>query len=230
MLVAEAWVPDMHVLLPYLIGAASAFVVQFLIQVYVVPRVETQKRREERWVKDVLDLGELLTTSVARSAAEAWEAQQSVLTMRDYTFGPEIDPAAVDRELRARKLTALQANQALSDFSERIIWVADRIIMFRRNTDESVEFFQAAYRYRLQVLKLSPNEYEDLAQDDFDAFWGSERKLRADLTFKVKSLSFLSRPPRASWRRRLRLLRRKIAGRRSKPAPLDGSAGSPPSS
>jgi hypothetical protein len=31
----------MKVLLPYLIGAASTFVVQFLIQFYVVPRVQT---------------------------------------------------------------------------------------------------------------------------------------------------------------------------------------------
>ena len=33
----------MKVLLSYLIGAASAFLVQFLIQFYVVPRVQTRK-------------------------------------------------------------------------------------------------------------------------------------------------------------------------------------------
>ncbi len=168
----------MNVLLPYVIGAASAFTVQFLIEVYVAPRVDTRKHREERWLRDVLDLGELLTTSVARSAAEAWEAQQSVLTMRDYTFGPEIDPAAVDRELRARKLTARQTIQVLGDLVQRVNWVADRIIAFGSTTDESVELVEASYRYRLKLLQLSPYEYERLAQADFDAFWDSERKLR----------------------------------------------------
>jgi large-conductance mechanosensitive channel len=50
----------MKVLLPYLIGAAFTFVVQDLVQVYVVPRVQTRRQREDRWVKDVRDLGELL--------------------------------------------------------------------------------------------------------------------------------------------------------------------------
>jgi hypothetical protein len=40
----------MKVLLPYLIGAAFTFVVQYLVQVYVVPRVQTRRQREDRWV------------------------------------------------------------------------------------------------------------------------------------------------------------------------------------
>lgn len=34
------------VLLPYLIGAAFTFVVQYLVQVYVVPRVQTRRMPE----------------------------------------------------------------------------------------------------------------------------------------------------------------------------------------
>jgi hypothetical protein len=49
------------VLLPYLIGAAFAFVVEYLVQVYVVPRVQMRRQREDRWVEDVRDLGELLS-------------------------------------------------------------------------------------------------------------------------------------------------------------------------
>jgi hypothetical protein len=224
----------MKVLLPYLIGAASAFVVQFLIQVYVVPHVETRKRREERWVKDVLDLGELLTTSVEKLATEAREAQQFVRMMKDYPFGPGYDKAKVDRELRERKLAAQQATWALTDLVHfRVNWVADRIIAFRSNADEIVEFFRDSYLYRLKLLQIGPYEYEELAEGDFDAFWDSERKLRADMTDKVKTLAFLPRPPRTSWRRRLRFLKHKIPGRPTRtgtPAPLHASPGPPPSS
>jgi hypothetical protein len=51
----------MKVLLPYLIGAAFAFVVEYLVQVYVVPRVQMRRQQEDRWVADVRDLGELLS-------------------------------------------------------------------------------------------------------------------------------------------------------------------------
>jgi hypothetical protein len=51
-------------LLPYLLGAASAFIAQYLVQAYAVPLTDTRARREERWEKDVLDYGDLLTTSV----------------------------------------------------------------------------------------------------------------------------------------------------------------------
>jgi hypothetical protein len=88
----------MNVLLPYLIGAASTFVVQFLIQFYIVPRVQTRKHREERWVKDVLDLGELLTTSVEKLATESWEAQQEVRLLEDYSSVSEPDKAKVERQ------------------------------------------------------------------------------------------------------------------------------------
>jgi hypothetical protein len=224
----------MKVLQPYLIGAASTFVVQFLIQVYVVPRIQTRKHREERWVKDVLDLGELLTTSVEKLAMEAREAQQFVRMMKEFSFGPEYDKAKVERELRERKLAAQQATRALTDLvRSRVNWVADRIIMLSRNADEIVDFFRASYLYRLKLLKLSPYEYQELTEGEFDAFWDSERELRADMTDKVKKLAYLSRPPRASWRRRLRSLRHKIAGRLTKPgapAPLHAPASPSPSS
>lgn len=37
---------------------------QYLIEIYMVPRVNSCKRREELWEKGVLDLGELLSTSI----------------------------------------------------------------------------------------------------------------------------------------------------------------------
>jgi hypothetical protein len=112
--------------------------------------------------------------------------------------------------------------------------VADRIIALSSNADETVDFFRASYQYRLKLFQFSPCEYEDLAEGEFDAFWHSERELRFELTQKVKTLTHMSRPPRASGRRRLRPLRRKITGRPTVksgvPAAVQAPASPPPSS
>ena len=49
----------------FVVGTATAL----LIQLYVVPRVETRKRREDRWERDVRELSELLTTLLSDRAA-----------------------------------------------------------------------------------------------------------------------------------------------------------------
>ena len=58
-----------------LIGAAAALAVQWVIQTYFVPKVESRKRREDRWERDVRELGDLLTTLVRRHANEAYLRQ-----------------------------------------------------------------------------------------------------------------------------------------------------------
>jgi peptidoglycan biosynthesis protein MviN/MurJ (putative lipid II flippase) len=63
----------MTLLVTFLVGAATALVVQLVIQLYVVPRVETRKRRKDRWERDVRELGELLTTSVGSRAQTSQE-------------------------------------------------------------------------------------------------------------------------------------------------------------
>ena len=58
-------------LLLIVLGALFAFVFSMAIQLWIVPRVERRKRREERWERDVLALGELLTAEVPALATAA---------------------------------------------------------------------------------------------------------------------------------------------------------------
>jgi len=225
---------DMKVLLPYLIGAASTFVVQFLIQFYVVPRVQNRKQVQDRWVKDVFDLGELLTTSLQMLATEAWKAQLSFRALKNHAIGPDYDQAKVEQRLREQKLAAFQATEAFTDFvAGRVVWVADRIIVTCVNAEQVFELFRWSYLHRMKVLDFGSSAYGDLAEEEFDALWASERKLRAEMTNAVKALTYLSRLPRASWRWRFQSLRRKIVGRFTRPEsppPLQAAASSPPSS
>jgi hypothetical protein len=150
--------------------------------------------------------------------------------MKEFQFGPEYDKAKIDQELWQRRLAAQQATQALNDLvRSRVNWIADRIITFRSNADETVELLRTSYRYRLKLLQVSPYLFEELAEVDFRAFWDSERELRNDLTSSVKRLACLPRPPRESWRRRLWVLKRKIPRRPNKPDPPPASVPTPAS-
>lgn len=203
---------DMKVLLPYLIGAASTFVVQFLIQVYVVPHVQTRRQREERWVKGVLDLGELLTTSVDKLATEAFEAQLYVRALKSLAFGPEHDQTKVKRELQERKLAAQKTTLELRNLvNSRVIWVVNRIIAPYRDTEQSSNLFRLSYMYGISLIQYDPHAYEDQSEAEFDAFWDAEREARGKLTYEVNMLAQLSSPPRTSWRRRLRAIWRQGA-------------------
>src|SRR5487761_1254296 len=71
----------------FIVGTATALV----IQLYVVPRVETRKRREDRWERDVRELSEVLTTSLTRLASEAHAAQMVFRTVHA-ELGDEYDP------------------------------------------------------------------------------------------------------------------------------------------
>ena len=102
---------------------------------------------------------------------------------------------------RRRGWPAQQATVAFGDLVRvRADWVADRIITFRSSADKIVEFAIAFYRYQLKLLHNGPYSYEDMTEDDFEAFWDSERELRNTVTSKVKMLTCLPHPPRASLR------------------------------
>lgn len=103
-----------------------------LVQLYIVPRVETRKRRDDRWERNVLELGELLTTQVRRLAQEARRAQSMVRFLyRDLEGVVGVDQEQLERE---RRESGPKARQATEDFHDlvntRLDWLEDRIRSF----------------------------------------------------------------------------------------------------
>jgi hypothetical protein len=123
-------------LLPYLAGAASAFVVQFLIQVYVVPLTETRKRRLERWEQNVLSAGELLTGRISDLAGAAQSAQQKLrwpTAMKDAFPAAILDPEGFAGYVGKLKEEARTATRALNDqVVFRSEWQMERVTMQRK--------------------------------------------------------------------------------------------------
>ncbi len=213
-------------LLPYLAGAASAFVVQFLIQVYVVPLVETRRRRLERWEKDVLDLGELLSGTVSDAASQARSDQFAVRMLKGMVGGPDYDPAFVERELSKYLISARSATNSLGNqVNSRADWLMDRISMYRPS-ELVIKFTQAQLPYRLHLAKLAPDDWRELSEEDWDAWWDEESRLRTELISALRWLTLTRHPLRVSWRTRFsqaqyRIKRRfaKISRRPLEPKP-----------
>jgi hypothetical protein len=197
-------------LLPYLAGAASAFVVQFLIQIYVVPHVDTRRRRLERWEKDVLDLGDLLSTTMSDMATDAMSGQLRVRLAAMMSGNADFDQAKAKRELSEGQLHAQQATRKLiSQVTFRSLWVIDRIATYRAS-DLVIEFVKASLHYRIHVLKLVPEGWRELSDEDFNEWWATENKLRADWIESIMALARARHPLRRSWRLRLRTLKSRI--------------------
>jgi hypothetical protein len=171
-------------LVTFLLGAALTFAVQ----IYVVPRVAARKRRRERWEKDVLEIGELLSTTVTELAKEARSAQLRVRLTSELAGDPNYDQEWVTRELREMKPAAREAKQKL----------ADAQIMAHRASDMLGEYFRLSLLYGLHLVEHHADELWELPDEDFEAWWERERELRAQLissVARVRRLGRLGRKP-----------------------------------
>ena len=82
-----------------LVGAAAALVAQWVVQIHIVPHVEKRKRREDRWERDVRELGELLAMRLPDLAAEAYGAQSVYRKLRQVE-NDEYDQRLVGQQAR----------------------------------------------------------------------------------------------------------------------------------
>ena len=122
-------ISDPLVLLP--VGARLTLLAQVAVQLFVVvPHVEVRKRREDRWERDVLALGELLSAELPDRAAAA---RRDISMVRAVTqkFKNLDDYIDATREEYVRELVE-KANESVARFwalaFTRIQWLADRIL------------------------------------------------------------------------------------------------------
>jgi hypothetical protein len=194
-------------LVPFLLGLVAAVVVQ----VWVVPVVDTRKRREDRWEKRVDDLGELLTTAVRRSADEAQQAQVLLTYTRMLEKAEDADLERVAQQVRDERLRSRNATSAFNDLVQtRVVWLVERVISINKKSEVVEKFATAARYYRVAIMGVSDWEAAYGPPDDVavDKAWDAEFNARKELIAKVKILADLRHPPRASPRQRVRIWRR----------------------
>lgn len=103
-------------LINLVIGAGLAMLAQAVVQLRVVPRVEARKRREDRWERDVLALGELLTAELPDRATAARREQWFLQLMNSLHPGEDkaAEHAEVVRGLVEKASEAVQSYEAVA--------------------------------------------------------------------------------------------------------------------
>lgn len=197
------------VLVPYLIGAATTLAVQWVIELGIRPRADSRRRREERFERDVLTLGELMTTTAGEKSGDACVA---LGVWRDLRATPDISQNVLDE-------VSEEARRKTSDYSElfftRITWLADRITAFMPNADDLQALRNSFRTYAVQVLLVTSRAVEDNSPEDkFEERWDDERYLRREFINQIKKLANMQHPPRTTQRHRIKQIRQRIGQER----------------
>lgn len=186
--------------------AAATFVLTagltLLVQLYVVPMADTRKRRDDRWERNVLDLGELLTTQVGRLAQEARSAQSMMRFLyRDLEGVEGLDEKRLEKNRRESESKAHQATEEFRDVVEtRVDWLEGRIRAIAIPRPPIIrEFASVARQYQTAAMftSYSPPDLDDRSDDKFDLEWAREREFRVALVKQIERLADLPHPPRA---------------------------------
>ena len=176
-----------------LIGALAALAAQLVIQLYVVPRVETRKRREDRWERDVRELGQLLTTSLTDQANELYAAQLVYRDARN-TSG---NPALIAQLAKEGEQVVFGYGSLMNT---QVDWLIAQILRLDQEAPEIERLDAAWLDYRIRTIEVRPlPDHDTRTDDEFDKSWEKERAARKALIDQVKVLADLPRPPHPPW-------------------------------
>lgn len=196
------------------VGAVLAMAAQAVVQLRIVPRVEARKRREDRWEKDVLALGELLTAELPDRANDARSAQYVLQGVSADLDARGVEPAhrrEVERELREEANRCVKSYKALA--RTRVQWLVNRIVGIAPQHVEVEKFIVLHTRFYMVSTMCThyARPERDFDEERFERYWKDEGKLRKELTAAVEEL-IGNPPPRNP--SKVQRVRRRLAERR----------------
>ena len=159
-----------------------------------------RKRREDRWERNVLELGELLTTQVRRLGQEARSAQSMLRFLKGLQEISDIDQGKLAQELREQEIKTRQATNEFHDLvNTRVDWLVDRIQSSSTPAPRIISEFSAAARtYWLRTAVIRHWSDDDpRTEGAFEEEWTHESEALRTLLQAVKQIADLPYPPRA---------------------------------
>jgi hypothetical protein len=183
------------------IGAILTLVAQLVIQRLVVPKVESRKRREDRWERDVLALGELLTVELPDKSLDLRSKQWAMHSADAYFRGefPDGIPRNVIEYIdNAKEEASISLTAYRTIVETRIEWLISRIISIAADAPDmkQLKLFQRRYfMAAIGVIVLDVIE-DGFNEVEFDKRWKMEGERATELTKEVRELAFVMRVPR----------------------------------
>lgn len=202
-------------LLLLLAGALFALAAQALVQLVIVPRVDARKRREDRWERHVLELGELLTADVPEAAQELEAQGRGRLTLNRAKDLAHVDRQRWETAFAEHQTQMQEASARYSSLaSTRVEWLVRRALSLGADTMPGLEVGWMRYQGSQLLADITSHVPDD--GDELRQVWKDERDSRDNLLREVEGLAE-SGPPRRNVlriRRARRHVRRWLSGRR----------------
>jgi hypothetical protein len=207
-----------------LLGAAATLATTTFIQLWVVPRVESGKRREDRWERDVITLSEFLAFEYADAQSAVTGAMYERALLADFKPTDHTDPARLQARRAEAQREAREAFDALARAQARAQIMLDRVTYLDRDRVRATKVEMAL---RIAGFTFDQHSlYDDSPPPTLDEAFEISRQASADLKPVTSYLKECVRNGRAArkitLKRRLRTLRHSALKRvqpRSKPEP-----------
>lgn len=193
----------MRDLLLLLIGALFTLGVHASLQLVIVPRVEARKRREDRWERDVLTLGELLSHEVTERARNADHATAALVHFEGLRGDPTLDAEKLTKVIKKQRTDAVEAMRAFEAVARtRVDWLVKSVTRIAPDSPQLLAFQNASRLYTLRVLGTTFLTWSetDRSETEQSAAWTQERDARGKLIEAIEDLADAAVPPRRQWR------------------------------
>jgi len=183
------------------IGALIALVGTVLVQLWLVPLVESRKRREQRWEADVRALGEALIFSEPEATSKVRsELSYRILLAADLE---DEDPKRVEAMRREQDEALERAWSAHQQIRSQVVWLVDRVMAIAPGSRALEALEASVLKYRLAHMGLALLRYKvgskPSTPEVLDQTYEALRSATKNLVDEVKSLAN-GRPPRRSTR------------------------------
>src|ERR1044072_7130949 len=174
-----------------IVGAVLALVAQVVLQLVVVPRVERRKRRDDRWERNVLTLGELLTTELPSRArsAEVDQAVMFAVLAQSVLAGGEEDAIATlphDMQDECRASTQQYTDLAVT----RVQWLGHLVASapLKRETIRTFDRVLLAFLTSARLTTTFRFPSVTVTESEVRSYWERERQARANLVTAVMAM------------------------------------------
>lgn len=204
---------------PVVIGAVIALVGAVFVQLWLVPRVDTRKRREQRWEEDVLALGQLLTLDQPRIVGDLRSELHWLVLL---VHPPDDVDTTTERwaALKAEHRERLRAARGEFDsLATRVDWLADRVTSLAPHAKPLQHLASQSRGYYLRHLEVGMlewrpnlNDRPPLTDDEINTAAAALSNITREIVTDLKGLA-TAPPPRNPPTRRARTLAAKVGAR-----------------
>lgn len=208
-----------------MIGALIALAGTVFVQLWLVPRVDTRKRREQRWEEDVLALGQLLTFDQPRIVSDL----RSELHMLALLLDPPHDVDTTTERWSAlgaeHQEKRLRASEEFRSLRTRVDWLVDRVLSLAPHA-RPLELLGSQWRnYYLRYVQIDMLEWQPAAGDEqhldaeeIDAVFDALNEVTRQIVQNLKRLATVTpprNPPARHTRKLVSDIRARLEGKRS---------------